>query len=432
MSEQHTSAGQRRISAVPDSPANTEHSPRTNPPPELWQGIPGFLANATDPYTEGDRIGVVLSLLAYAGALIGPGPCVQIAEDRHRLIVWPLLIGPTAAGRKGTATDVARRLARAAFPAESTELEVTGLSSGEGLVARLSGDDEQRKRVLVYEPEFGTVMARARREGSSLSGILRTAWDRPDLSVLTKVPLTATGTFVVVIGHVTSREFRSRLADSDLAGGTYNRFLPVVVQRSKSLPDGEGLPEQLVASLGQHLKHAVTAARGVGLVARGPAAQRAWRDSMYDEFVEPKGMLDTAAAEFTARAAAYCLRIAALYAALDGLDKISVDHLDAAAALVRYSIQSANSVLGTTHRDPGVATIQAALDAAGRDGCTRTELHRLFAGHLSATRLGALLADVTANGEYERVAPTPGSSAGRPVDRYRRSTPMIRPPTTEV
>lgn len=50
-------------------------------------------------------------------------------------------------------------------------------------------------------------------------------------------------------------------------------------------------------------------------------------------------MLDTAAAEFTARAAAYCPRIAALYAALKGLNQISVDHLEAAAALVRYSIQ---------------------------------------------------------------------------------------------
>lgn len=427
MSEQHPPAGQRRISAVPDSPPVSEHSPQPSSPPELWQGIPGFLANATDPYTEGDRIGVVLSLLAYAGALIGPGPCVQIAEDRHRLIAWPLLIGPTAAGRKGTATDVARRLARAAFPQEATDLEVTGLSSGEGLVARLAGNDEQRKRVLVYEPEFGTVMARARREGSSLSGMLRTAWDRPDLSVLTKVPLTATGTFVVVIGHVTSREFRARLADSDLAGGTYNRFLPVVVRRSKSLPDGEGFPEQLVASLGLHLKHAVIAARGVGLITRGAAAQRAWRDSMYDEFVEPKGMLDTASAEFTARAAAYCLRIAALYAALEGLNQISVDHLEAAAALVRYSIQSAHSVLGTTHRDPGVATIQAALDAAGRDGCTRTELHRIFAGHLSAAKLSALLADVVGGGQYERVRSIPGSYAGRPVERYRRSTPMIHP-----
>jgi hypothetical protein len=166
----------------------------------------------------------ILSLLAYAGALIGPGPCVQIAEDRHRLIVWPLLIGP--------------------------------------------------------------------KEGNSLSGMLRTAWDRPDLSVLTKVPLSATGTFVVVIGHVTSREFRSRLADSDLAGGTYNRFLPVDVQRSSSPPDGEGLPPQLVASLGQHLKHAITAG-GVGLIVRGPAAQCAWRDSMYDEFVESKVILST-------------------------------------------------------------------------------------------------------------------------------------------
>lgn len=43
------------------------------------------------------------------------------------------------------------------------------------------GDAEQTRRVLVYEPEFGTVMARARLDGSSMSGVLHTAWDRPDL-----------------------------------------------------------------------------------------------------------------------------------------------------------------------------------------------------------------------------------------------------------
>ena len=46
----------------------------------------------------------------------------------------------------------------------------------------------------------------------------------------------------------------------------------------------------------------------------------------------------TRGAEFTTRAAPYCLRIAGLYAVLDGRDMMSKDDLAAAAALVRYSL----------------------------------------------------------------------------------------------
>jgi hypothetical protein len=42
----------------------------------------------------------------------------------------------------------------------------SGLSSGEGLIARL-GENEDR-RLLVMEPEFSVVMARAHREGNAL------------------------------------------------------------------------------------------------------------------------------------------------------------------------------------------------------------------------------------------------------------------------
>jgi hypothetical protein len=42
------------------------------------------------------------------------------------------------------------------------------------------------KRLSVTEPEFSTVMARAKREGSTLGTMLRQAWDGRTLAVLTR------------------------------------------------------------------------------------------------------------------------------------------------------------------------------------------------------------------------------------------------------
>ena len=58
-----------------------------------------------------------------------------------------------------------------------------GLSSGEGLIARLAENED--RRLLVIEPEFSVVMAGARREGKALPPALRDGWDgRPAMRML--------------------------------------------------------------------------------------------------------------------------------------------------------------------------------------------------------------------------------------------------------
>ena len=63
-------------------------------------------------------------------------------------------------------------------------------------------------------------MARAKREGSALSTVLRQAWDGGRLSVLNRAALVASNSRVAVVGHITPREFRLRAAESDMSGGT--------------------------------------------------------------------------------------------------------------------------------------------------------------------------------------------------------------------
>jgi hypothetical protein len=415
-------ANRRRTQrAEPEKPGLPVPPPSHDP--VMFGGIVGELALAADPTTEADPAGVLASLLAGAGVAAGPKPHVQVGNTRHPLLIWPLLFGRTGSGRKGEATDTAEMFLRAAVW-DWADITVTGLSSGEGLIERIrdpqSEDDEggtMDKRLCVTETEFSTVMARARREGSTLGTVLRQAWDARTLAVLTRVAYKAASPHIAIIGHIPPKEFRMRLAESDMVGGSYNRFLPVYVERSKKLPIPEGIPEPILNAEAARLRTAIGTASDLGRIHLGEQATRLWSADLYDEFTAADDE-DQAWTEFTRRAAPYCLRIAALHAALDGTAIIAASHLHAAAALVRYSIRSAIYVLDRQLRDPRLDRIRRAIDTTGPEGIGRTDISGLFSRNVTRTQLDELLATLTATGQYETItAPT----GGRPSVRYRRT-----------
>ena len=350
--------------------------------------------------------------------LIGPGPHVRIGNIRHPLLIWTLLLGRTGSGRKGEATAISELFMRQARP-EFGDLTVGGLSSGEGLIERIRDGVRDDKRLLVIEPEFTAVMARSRREGSTLATVQRQAWEGRALSVLNRKEFGASSSHVAVIGHVAPREFRLRLAETDMAGGTYNRYLPVYVERAKLLPIPEGLHEQLIAAQAGKLAAAIGRAAKVGAVQLGRDATDLWTGELYPEFAGADDDDDRAYSEFTRRAAPYCLRIGGLYAALDGRALIGKDDLAAAGALVRYSLASARYVLGSAHRDPRMDRLTRALTAAGEAGLTLTAISALFSRNLPAAVLAELLGELLASRSYEEIQAQTG---GRAATLYRRTS----------
>lgn len=401
----------------------TKKEGRTKPPaadPRMFAGLLGEIVAAAAPTTEADPVGIFATLLAGAGVLIGDGPHLMIADTRHPLLVWPLVFGRTGAGRKGETAASASRVLRATNHGFAA-LSASGLSSGEGLIERIRDVADENdaggcedKRLFVIESEFAVVMARAKREGSTLAAVLRDAWEGKALQVMNKRSVRASSSHVAVVGHITPFEFRMRLADAEMAGGTFNRFLPVYVERSQALALPEGMSDSVVRALAQRLDKAITQAKGLGPIGLTPAARERWEGSLYPEFGADDGD-DFAWTEFTRRAAPYCRRIAALHAAMDGRRAVSADDLEAAGALVRYAIGSAKFVLDRTVRDPRMDRLVRALDSAP-EGLTRTEVSRLFSGNRSAEELDRLLTDLVETGEYEVFEEPTG---GRPAQRYR-------------
>ena len=103
-----------------------------------FSGLFGRIANALDPYTEGAKVGVLVSLMAGFSAYIGHGPTVETGKGQSPLMFWPVLCGPSGLGRKGTATGIAMRVLESAFKTFTEENTVYGLpATGLGYIGEL-------------------------------------------------------------------------------------------------------------------------------------------------------------------------------------------------------------------------------------------------------------------------------------------------------
>ena len=93
------------------------------------------------------------------------------------------------------------------------------------------------KRLLVQESEFSGALRVMRREGNTLSRVVRDAWDRYVLEFMTKNSrIRAEGAHISIVGHITTEELKRELTATDMANGFANRFLFSCAKRSKELP----------------------------------------------------------------------------------------------------------------------------------------------------------------------------------------------------
>lgn len=346
-----------------------------------YHGLAGDVVKALSPHTEADPAAVLVSFLTAFGSAVGPGPHALVGNTAHPARLDVIITGITSRGRKGTSWSEVRRLMVEADPAWAGERVLGGLASGEGLITALDGDDV---RLLVVEPEFARTLAVCNREGSTLSAVLRQAWDTGDLRVMTrKNPLCVTGAHVSILAHVTVDELRRRMCETDGANGFANRFLVACACRARLLPSGGALDHDSTTTLGRRIAEALDDARKIGLVRRTGVAETRWA-YLYRKMSEAPGGL---AGAVTARAEAQCLRLSVLYALLDGSKVVDIEHLEAAWAVWQYCEASAVFVFGDRLGDDIADRLLEALRAAGTDGLDGTAQRDVFGRHVPGKRL---------------------------------------------
>jgi hypothetical protein len=297
-----------------------------------------------EPYTEADPVALLAHFLAEFSCIIGRTPHIELDGSPCRLPFWPVMVGETSKARKGSANQRIRTLFRTTFPEWTGGLLRGSLSSGEGLIyaVRDANADEQDsgvadKRLYLVQSEFGSMLKVMAREGNSLSGVIRDAWDGEDLAPMTKNSrVRATAPHVVIVGHVTKDDLRKHLREEDKSNGFGNRFVWFMVRRSKLQPFASGVPEAVLEPLQERLKDAFAYAQTVGEMPLSKEGKVAWEE-MYAGLSEGKPGV---AGALVGRGEAQVRRLAALYALLDQSAMVTDVHLNAALALWRFAEES--------------------------------------------------------------------------------------------
>jgi hypothetical protein len=276
--------------------------------------------------------------------------------------------------------------------------------NGEGLVWKVRDPSAQDpgtddKRLLVIEPEFASVLKSTSREISTLSPTLRSAWDGRPLALLTRTaPARATDAHISIIGHITQTELRRHTTTVEIANGFMNRFVLASVRRVRLLPEG-GNPDPLKnTGLLRYLATTLKHAQAAGQLTLDHGARELWWHT-YPQLTQPA---DGLAGTLTARAEAHTIRLALLYALLDGQRRIQPQHLQAALALWDYAARSAAWALESTAGDPLAHQIHTALKHALPDGLTRTQLRDLTHRNATTAQLDQALAALAHDGKITR------------------------------
>jgi hypothetical protein len=385
---------------------------------DAHHGLAGDVVRAIDPHTEADPVAILLHQLTFFGNAIGRGPHYRVEGTDHATNLFTVIVGDTSKARKGTAAGRVREIFDIADKEWTSDCLHSGLSTGEGLIALVRDvvdEDEIKpdKRAMIVETEFASVFTVMRRPGNTLSRVLRDAWDRGDLKSLTKMlPIRATNALISIAGHITEEELRVAVTDLSMANGWANRFLFARVRRSKLLPLGGKLSRKKLTELGRLTAERIAQARSIDVVGMTPAARRHWARIYPDLSKGHPGLYGA----ITGRAEAQAIRLALLYALLDGKDKIDVQHLLAASAVWAYCEASARQIFGTRLGNPVAHEILGALTAADERGMTRTEISHLFKRHRRAEEIKTALETLTKQGKIRNLGKS--LTAGRSIERW--------------
>ena len=123
----------------------------------------------------------------------------------------------------------------------------------------------------------------------------------------------------------------------------------------------------------------------------------------------------------TARAEAHSMRLALIYALLDGASSIRVEHLQAALALWDYAARSAEWALGDTTGVPLAEQLSRTLQD-NPPGVTRARLRDTVHRNLPAAQIQEALLELQRAGRAEcRKIKNP--AGGRPAELWIATTP---------
>jgi hypothetical protein len=402
-------------------PADSE----TLQPPELgddaYYGLAGEYLDLVRGHTEADPAAIGFTILAHVGVHLGR-LCRYVAGDAivQYPNLWAAIVGPTSAGGKGVADSTARVLLNAIDPYLRVRHAFTGFGSGEALIYAVRDEEGVEKRRLVHDQELGGVFRVCLREGSTLSEILRKAFDGDILESHTRThgDVVATGVHIAALGSITADELVRLMDVASIRNGLGNRFLYLWAELVDILPFGGMIDAGEVRRIANTMAEQMVAADNVNYrIDPDSDAGQLWADWYR---ARRRGVGTGVLADLTARHVVHAARIAIIYAALDGARTIEPAHLRAALAWVDYSLATTELVFGSSLIG-NVRRLLEAIRSAGRQGLDGTAQRDLFHRHLGGDDLAELRQKLT---DRHLVHTIEVPTAGRPRTVSYAITPL--------
>lgn len=355
-------------------------------------GLAGAIVKKLMPETETHPAAVLFHILARFGSVIGRSAYTQTEGTRHYANLFAVIVGKTAKSRKGTANDRAEEIFKGIDGTWEANCQFGGFGSGEGVIHIVRDDRTDKKgnlipgvsdkRLFIREGEFGNILAVAKRDGNRLSQVIRDAWDgKPLRNSVKNDPEVATDAHVSAICDITIHEINLTMNEADRFNGFANRFVWVFVERTKEKYFGgatlDWSKEQRL------LRAAVAFAKKQKRVFMTEAARQMWRRNYSELSSDREGIVGGV----TSRAEAQVLRLALLFALFDSKRQIWSCHLQAALALWRYCLRSAQHIFG----ESGLITAEQTkmLDEVKQGPRSKTDFYLLFKHHRPAALIAA-------------------------------------------
>jgi hypothetical protein len=236
----------------------------------------------------------------------------------------------------------------------------TGIGSGEGLIYAVrdmvTKQEEKNgkmetiiidngansKNVLFQEPEFSRLLKAGKREGSTITECLRNSWYNEILEInLSGRSVRSTEYSIAMICHVTEKELTKLISDVDSSNGYLNRFLFCKIGAAESRP----FPDDFDIITFSFFTDFISSMDFIDEMTNQEVKLSVEARSRYEEiFNSYQYRTEDDISDLVARSIPHLLKIAMIYALLDQSFEIRIPHLEAAKAIVDFSVHSVRAV----------------------------------------------------------------------------------------
>jgi hypothetical protein len=382
-------------------------------------GLAGKFVELACKNSEANQAAVLITFLVRFGVEVGTGPKMSVGDTTHYARLFAVVVGATSKARKGTSAKPINKL----FDGLDRFARTTPgpLSSGEGLIYAVRDSSQSSaengdqgiddKRLYVIDEEFGGALACNKRQGNTLSTVLRSAWDDGNLDPLTKHgKISVKEAHIGIVTHITITELNEKFNSTEFFSGFANRFLWIFSKRTKLVAFPKPMAGKELGELQGELERLVRKAQQDQEISFDEDVKLFWERIYLELSDDHPGLVGA----IINRGEAQVLRISMIYCLLDGKDKISVVHLQAAHAVWNYCVASAYHIFGGREVDDVSQKILDGLKKGNLDG---TGVNKLFNNHLAKSVLSKKLEDLVRSGKVMEEKDT--STGGRARVIYR-------------